>query len=218
MFATAAKSCGAPAVYHRCQPGRTLLCRVVQDHLASWLALHDDGCGGHAPELTEREFCRYLESLFSPTASRAPAAPIVATTSWWLTPAKIVAYAPSAPPDAWSKPPRISSITFSKRLPVRQWVLSLPKRHRYHLATPICKTPCCTASCAASNKVCEKACQKQTAEHTSLRIPTHASVPSSLFTAAAVCAMPTCIFMRCLSTACFVEKMPGTCAFRKRAS
>ena len=61
LSATAAKSCGAPAVYHRRQPDHTLLYRVVQDHLATWLALHDDGYGGHAPALTEREFRRYLD-------------------------------------------------------------------------------------------------------------------------------------------------------------
>jgi hypothetical protein len=61
MSATAAKSCCAPAVYHRRQPEGTLLYRVAQDHLATWLALHDGGCGGHAPVLTEREFRRYLE-------------------------------------------------------------------------------------------------------------------------------------------------------------
>ena len=61
MSATAAKSCGSPAVYHRRQPERTLLYRVALDHLATWLALHDDGCGGHAPALTEREFRRYLD-------------------------------------------------------------------------------------------------------------------------------------------------------------
>jgi hypothetical protein len=61
LFATAAQSCCAPAVYHRRPPDRTLLYRGVQDHLATGLALHDDGGGGHAPALTEREFRRYLE-------------------------------------------------------------------------------------------------------------------------------------------------------------
>lgn len=60
MPAPAAKPC-VPAVYHRRQPERTLLYRVVQTHLATWLALHDDGCGGHAPAQTEREFRRYLD-------------------------------------------------------------------------------------------------------------------------------------------------------------
>jgi len=41
MSATAAQSCGAPAVYHRRQPERTLLYRVVLTQLATWLALHE---------------------------------------------------------------------------------------------------------------------------------------------------------------------------------
>ena len=60
MPAAAAQPSCAPAVYHRRQPQRTLLCRIVQAHLATWLALHDDGCGGHAPAITEREYRRYL--------------------------------------------------------------------------------------------------------------------------------------------------------------
>lgn len=61
MSATAAKSCGSPAVYHRRQPERTVLYRVVQAHLATCLALHDDGWCGHAPTLAESEFRRHLE-------------------------------------------------------------------------------------------------------------------------------------------------------------
>jgi len=39
----------------------TLLYRTVQTHLATWLALQEDGVGGCAPAATEREFRRYLE-------------------------------------------------------------------------------------------------------------------------------------------------------------
>ncbi|MFO1403221.1 MAG: transposase zinc-binding domain-containing protein [Azonexus sp.] len=42
-------------------PERTLLYCLVQAHLATWLALHDDGQGRSAPALTEREFRRYLD-------------------------------------------------------------------------------------------------------------------------------------------------------------
>jgi len=58
MPATAAQACGAPAVCRQRQPERTILSRVVQAHLATWLALNDDGCDGHAPVQTEREFRR----------------------------------------------------------------------------------------------------------------------------------------------------------------
>ena len=61
MPATAA--CVAPrsAVQRRRQPERTLLYRTAQAHLATWLALHDEGADETAPAATAREFRRYLE-------------------------------------------------------------------------------------------------------------------------------------------------------------
>ena len=58
-----AAPCAAPrsTVYRRRQPECTLLYRTVQTHLATWLALPDDGTGGGAPAAVEREFRRYLE-------------------------------------------------------------------------------------------------------------------------------------------------------------
>ncbi len=55
--------CAKPrsSLYRRRQPERTLLYRTVQTHLATWLALHDDGAGETAPAATEREFRRYLD-------------------------------------------------------------------------------------------------------------------------------------------------------------
>ena len=38
-----------------------MLYRTVQTHLATWLALHDDGEGATAPAAVEREFRRYLD-------------------------------------------------------------------------------------------------------------------------------------------------------------
>ena len=130
MFATAAKSCCAPAVYHRRQPDRTLLYRVVQDHLATWLALHDDGGGGHAPALTEREFRRYLECgilahgfacadcghdfIIAYSCKGRGVCPSCTTRRRVETAAHLVDHV-------------------FPRLPVRQWVLSLPKRLRYYL-------------------------------------------------------------------------------------
>ena len=54
--------CAAPrsSIDHRREPERTLLYRTVQTHLATWLALQDDGTGETAPAATEREFRRYL--------------------------------------------------------------------------------------------------------------------------------------------------------------
>jgi hypothetical protein len=49
------------AVYRRRRSERTLLYCTVQNHLATWLALHDDGTGCCVPGVTEREFRRHLE-------------------------------------------------------------------------------------------------------------------------------------------------------------
>ncbi len=43
MPATAACVLPRSPVYRRRQPERTLLYRTVQTHLATWLALHDEG-------------------------------------------------------------------------------------------------------------------------------------------------------------------------------
>ena len=55
------KSCPAPSLYRRRRPERTLLYRVVQTHLATWLAARDDEPDGPVGARTEREFRRYLE-------------------------------------------------------------------------------------------------------------------------------------------------------------
>lgn len=56
-------TCASPrsAVYRRRSPERTLLYRTVQTHLATWLALQDDGVGATASAGTDREFRCYLE-------------------------------------------------------------------------------------------------------------------------------------------------------------
>ena len=133
MSATAAKSCCAPAVYHRRQPEGTLLYRVAQDRLATWLALHDDGCGGHAPVLTEREFRRYLEcGILAHGFARARCADCGHDF--------IIAYSckgrgvcPSCTTRRMVETAAHLVDHVFPRLPVRQWVLSLPKRLRYHL-------------------------------------------------------------------------------------
>ena len=58
-----AAACASPrsAVYRRRQPRRTLLYRTVQTHLATWLALQNDGAGASEPAVTKRELGRYLD-------------------------------------------------------------------------------------------------------------------------------------------------------------
>ena len=133
MFATAAKSCCAPAVYHRRQPDRTLLYRVVQDHLATWLALHDDGCGGHAPALTEREFRRYLECGILAHGFARARCPDCGHDFLVAYSCKGRGICPSCTTRRMVETAAHLVDHVFPRLPVRQWVLSLPKRLRYHL-------------------------------------------------------------------------------------
>lgn len=58
MPATVACALSRSTAHDRRQPERTLLYRTVQAHLATWLALQDDGSGASAPAVTEREFRR----------------------------------------------------------------------------------------------------------------------------------------------------------------
>jgi len=69
----------------------------------------------------------------SPTASPVPAALRADMISSLPTPASVAACVPPAPPAAWWRPPRIWLTMSLRAWPVRQWVLSVPKRLRYHL-------------------------------------------------------------------------------------
>jgi hypothetical protein len=50
-----------PAVYARRRPEQTVLYRLVQQHLETYLALACDGDGHAVPGYVERELRRYLE-------------------------------------------------------------------------------------------------------------------------------------------------------------
>ena len=133
MSATAAKACGSPAVYHRRQPERTVLYRVVQAHLATWLALQDGGFGGHAPALTEREFRRYLECGILAHGFARARCPDCGHDFIVAYSCKGRGICPSCTTRRMVETAAHLTDHVFPRLPVRQWVLSLPKRLRYHL-------------------------------------------------------------------------------------
>jgi len=133
MPTPAGKACPAPTVYRRRRPERMLLYRLVQAHLTTWLALHDDGQGRSAPALTEREFRRYLDcGILAHGFARARCADCGHDF--------IVAYSckgrgvcPSCTTRRMAETAAHLVDHVFPRLPVRQWVLSFPKRLRYHL-------------------------------------------------------------------------------------
>lgn len=120
-------------MYHHRRPERTLLYRLVQTHLPTRLALQDDGAGRSASALTEREFRRYLDcGILAHGFARARCADCGHDF--------IVAYSckgrgvcPSCTTRRMIETAAHLVDHVFPALPVRQWVLSLPKRLRYHL-------------------------------------------------------------------------------------
>ena len=124
-----------PPPYRRRQPERTLLYRTVQTHFATWLALQRDGCDDDdpVPAHVEREFHRYLECgilahgfararcgqcghdfLIAFSCKGRGVCPSCNTRRMVETAAHLVDHV-------------------FPRLPLRQWVLAVPKRLRYFL-------------------------------------------------------------------------------------
>jgi hypothetical protein len=121
------------ATYRRRQPERTVLYRTVQTHLATWLELAQDESGRSTPAHVEREFRRYLEcGILAHGFARARCAGCGHDF--------LVAYSckgrgvcPSCNARRMVETAAHLADHVIPRLPVRQWVLSVPKRLRYFL-------------------------------------------------------------------------------------
>ena len=133
MLATAACVSPRSAVYRRRQPERTLLYRTVQAHLATWLAFHDEGAGETARAATEREFRRYLEcGILAHGFARARC--VDCGHDFFVAySCKCRGVCPSCTTRRMVETAAHLADHVIPRLPVRQWVLSVPKRLRYHL-------------------------------------------------------------------------------------
>ena len=152
---------GACAVYRRRRPERTPLYQSVQGHLETYLALaregHDDG--GGVPHYVEREFRRYLEcGILAHGFARARCGDgghdfLIAFSC------KGRALCPSCNARHMAEVAAHLTDQVSPALPVRQWVLSVPKRLRYFLraAMPTRSARCCTSCCASSRRGCVNA-------------------------------------------------------------
>jgi hypothetical protein len=122
------------ALYRRRQPERTVLYRTVQTHLASWLDLCGGAPqGGSVPAHVEREFRRYLEcGILAHGFARARCGECGHDF--------LIAYSCKGRGvcPACNARRRVETAAHladhvMPRLPVRQWVLSVPKRVRYYL-------------------------------------------------------------------------------------
>ena len=113
----------------------------MQTHLATWLALQEDGAGACASAVTEREFRRYLEcGILAHGFARARcgdcgqrAASPRETTSWSAYSCKCRGICPSCTTRHMVETAAHLADHVIPRLPVRQWVASVPTRLRYHL-------------------------------------------------------------------------------------
>ncbi|MBL8491949.1 MAG: transposase zinc-binding domain-containing protein [Rhodocyclaceae bacterium] len=158
------KPCPASAVYHRRRPERTRLYRLVQAHLATWLALQDDAAGRSATALTEREFRRYLDcGILAHGFARARCANCGHDF--------IVAYSCKGRGICPSRITRPMAETAAH--PVIMSSRACRCGNGCSRSPSACAitstTPCCTASCAASNKACCRALSSLTARRASAR-------------------------------------------------
>ena len=86
----------------------------------------------HVPT-SVRRFASIWNAESLRTALRAPAVMTEDTTTLWPIPARTVESAPRATPGAWWRPAAHLTDHAFPRLPVRQWVLLVPKRLRYFM-------------------------------------------------------------------------------------
>ena len=131
----AAAPCAAPRPqrYQRRRPEQTLWYRIVQAHFATWLELSGGPAGESPPAYVERSFRRYLEcGILAHGFARA-----------WCDTCQhefLIAYSckgrgvcPSCNTRRMVETAAHLADHVFPRLPVRQWVLAVPKRLRYFL-------------------------------------------------------------------------------------
>ena len=135
MTAVQQAGTSCPTPYRRRRPERTLLYRTVQTHFETWLALTRDGAvdGDPVPAHVEREFRRYLDcGILAHGFARARCGQcghdfLIAFSC------KGRGVCPSCNTRRMVETAAHLADHVIPRLPVRQWVLAVPKRLRYFL-------------------------------------------------------------------------------------
>ena len=133
-MAVASPGCG-PAPYCRRHPEQTALYQVVQQHLETYLALagEDDWDGQRVPAYVEREFRRYLECGILAYGFARARCPDCGHDFLVAFSCKGRGLCPSCNARRMAETAAHLVDHVIPPLPVRQWVLSVPKRLRWYL-------------------------------------------------------------------------------------
>jgi hypothetical protein len=133
-MAVASPGCG-PAPYCRRHPEQTALYQVVQQHLETYLALagEDDWDGQRMPAYVEREFRRYLECGILAYGFARARCPDCGHDFLVAFSCKGRGLCPSCNARRMAETAAHLVDHVFPPLPVRQWVLSVPKRLRWYL-------------------------------------------------------------------------------------
>lgn len=133
MTAVAQATPDGPTPYRQRRPERTLFYRTVQAHFATRLELTRDGAvdGDPVPAHVEREFCRYLEcGIFVHGFARAQCGQCGHD---FLIPFSCKGRVGC--PSCNTRRMAATAVHLTEhvfpRLPLRQWLLAVPKRLRY---------------------------------------------------------------------------------------
>jgi hypothetical protein len=126
---------GALAPYRPRDPAKTVLYRVVQGHFETYVALcaEGDGADGALPGPVEREFRRYLDCGILAHGFARARCPQCGHDFLVAFSCKGRGVCPSCTSRRMVETAAHLVDHVFPRLPVRQWVLSLPKRLRYFL-------------------------------------------------------------------------------------
>jgi len=124
-----------PVPYRRRYPERTALYQVVQQHLETYFALarEDDWDGWGVPAYVEREFRRYLECGILAYGIARARCPKCGHDFLIAFSCKGRGLCPSCNARRMAETAAHLVDHVFPRLPIRQWVLSVPKRLRWYL-------------------------------------------------------------------------------------
>ncbi len=120
-------------IYRRRRPAETPLYRVVQEHLETFLSLADDPTGNGLPGYVEQEFRKYLQCGILAHGFARARCPECGHDFLVAFSCKGRGVCPSCNARRMAETAAHLVDHVFPRLPVRQWVLSLPKRLRYFL-------------------------------------------------------------------------------------